>query len=278
MIDKEFVSIDPYKKDEMLFRYIDIQKLVLMVTENALPLSRITAFNDQFEGSYPPTWIEMERLVFRQFFGEMLPVKYREDPDGYLEESKKREYNWRRNNFASCWHANDDESEAMWKLYAGYDKGVAIQTDIASLVEGLPSRYDNKGHKTPIHIDAVKYIDFKHPDMSRWKFGLTPFYLLKRKPFEYEREVRVRTILTPGWGNKEQGVEPEVEGDYILLKTDLKRIVKRVILAPDCSGSYREHVSSVVKEHGFDFRVEDSALAAKPVFLFWADLGFLQGY
>jgi len=273
MIEKDSVSIDPYMEDQRLFRYIDIQKLVLMVTENALPLSRITTFNDPFEGSYPPIWIEMERLIFRHVLGEMLPDKYREDPEGYLEKSKKNEYNWRRNNFASCWHANDDESEAMWKLYAGYDKGIAIQTDIATLVEGLPSRYDTNGHKAPIHIDAVRYIDFKHPDMSRWKSGLTPFYLVKRKPFEFEREVRIRTILSPGWG-----VGPEVEGDFILLKTDLKRIIKRVILAPGCSDSYREQVSSVIKEQGFDFRVEDSALAGKPLFLFWADLGILQGY
>lgn len=79
------------------------------------------------------------------------PIKYLENPKQYLEKARAREIKERGNHFLSCWRADDHESEAMWRLYANYNKGIAIQSDIRTLVQALPSEYDNKGFQPNIH-------------------------------------------------------------------------------------------------------------------------------
>jgi len=56
----------------------------------------------------------------------------------------------------NCWHANDCESEAMWRLYADNGKAVAIETSVDALKESIKSGMS--GHI--VHIYPVKYLDF----------------------------------------------------------------------------------------------------------------------
>jgi hypothetical protein len=45
----------------------------------------------------------------------------------------------KRQVYISCWHANDDESEAMWVLYCGQKDGIALQTSYQRLDSVLHS-------------------------------------------------------------------------------------------------------------------------------------------
>jgi len=277
MIDKNFISIDSYQKDQKLFRYIEIEKLILMITENALPLSRMTLFNDPYEGSYPKRFVEIEKEAFRRISGDKKPQDYRADKEGFLKNSKESEYNWRKNYFISCWHANDFESEAMWRLYSNYHKGIAIQTDLNTLINELPNEYNNKGFKSGINVVEVKYIDFNKPDMSLYKPGFVKTYLLKRKAFDFEKEVRIFTHLGCGYGDEQKGIEPEVEEDHILLKVNLRNIIKKIIIAPDSPDWYRKLISSILEKYKVDFEVENSSLTAKPIHIFWGHMGIIDG-
>ena len=46
----------------------------------------------------------------------------------------------RRFTLVNCWHENQDESDAMWKLYSGVEDGIAIKTDFQSLSKSLPGQ------------------------------------------------------------------------------------------------------------------------------------------
>jgi hypothetical protein len=276
MIAKKAINIANYPKEQKMYRYMEIEKLIFLITENALPLSRITLSNDPYEGSYPKKIIEREKKEFKQILGDMKPQDYRIDKEEFIRKSKERELSWRRNFFVSCWHANDYESEAMWRLYSNYQKGIAIQTDLITLIDELPDRYDNKGFKHGIQIAEVKYIDFNNPEMSFFKPGFVETYLLKRQAFNYEKEIRIFTHLHCGWGNEKIGVEPEIEDDYILLNVNLKNIIKKIIIAPNSPSWYKKLILSILKKYGYDLEVENSSLAEKPSHVFWADMGVID--
>jgi hypothetical protein len=278
MVEKEFIEIGSYNQDQKLFRYLEIEKLLFMITRNALPLTRMSLFDDPYEGSYPKKFLEIERENFTRAFGKKLvPKEYKEDPEGFLKKSRELAFNERRNCFLSCWHANDSESEAMWRLYSSYHKGVAIETDLKTLIEELPSDYDHKGEGFKVHIGAVQYIDFSNPDTRQYvpQFSIMRQWQWKRRAFSFEREVRIHTSVPCGYGDGEK-VVPQVEGDYILLSVDLRHLIHKIIIAPESPSWYRELITSVIQKYGFDFQIEDSALAGEPIHMFWGHIGAID--
>jgi hypothetical protein len=78
----------------------------------------------------------------------------------------------------SCWHMNDYESKAMWKLYA--NKGIAIESTIGQ----FKSSFLRESGENKIYVFPVRYEDFekaeiekghRHYALSRWpEFGMCP--------------------------------------------------------------------------------------------------------
>src|SRR5205807_5294014 len=84
--------------------------------------SRITKFKDPYEGAMPKT------------LRTVLDVLGRDHPkirlaDKLAEEAKLF--------CVSCWHVNDGESAAMWKLYSQEDSGIAVQSSVDRLNKGF---------------------------------------------------------------------------------------------------------------------------------------------
>src|SRR5262249_17685971 len=85
--------------------------------------------------------------------------------------------------FINCWHHSEYESEAMWKLYARNDEGLAIKSSLARLSQSLDVA------KPEIYVAAVEYLDYT--DSSN-VMADSPF-LYKRRSLEHEREIRAFT-------------------------------------------------------------------------------------
>jgi len=81
--------------------------------------------------------------------------------------------------FVSCWHISHHESEAMWKLYARAESGIAIQSTVGDVKERL--RPHNSG--------AVIYYDPSQDVLCSSIFGPHDI-LFKRSHFSWEREYR----------------------------------------------------------------------------------------
>jgi SAM-dependent methyltransferase len=86
----------------------------------------------------------------------------------------------------SCWHINDGESAAMWKLYTAAGSGIAIESTRARLEGAL------QGDR--IIVDQVRYMDFDTDEIEKGHrhYGL----FIKRRSFAHEQELRA-TILLP---------------------------------------------------------------------------------
>lgn len=86
--------------------------------------------------------------------------------------------------FISCWHTNEHESEAMWKLYCKNPaRGVVIKTKRTT----LQAHFETKGLNN-LQLKLVKYVP------NFWIEQYNPesdIFFNKRPSFEYEKEFRV---------------------------------------------------------------------------------------
>jgi hypothetical protein len=214
------VDFAPVERELNLFRFLDFTKYVSMLDQRAVFFTRADQLADPFEGAYPR--------------GSRVREGDREQVGGL-----------RRSVLLHCWHANEHESVAMWRIYLKSEEGVAIQTT----TERLQKAFE------PMHgqafIGAVRYLDYQR-DCVTEAHELSPFFC-KRKAFEYEREVRV-VLRAP-----EPCAEP---GRYVT--ADLSQLIERVVISPAAEPWFEKLVRSVTRRYGFELLIEPSELGYQP--------------
>jgi hypothetical protein len=77
----------------------------------------------------------------------------------------------------------------MWNLYSHENAGIAIQSTTTKL-----SKCFEDNNEDTIWIGKVQYLDFSKDWMDKWNDILEAF-IIKRKSFEYENEIRAITCL-----------------------------------------------------------------------------------
>ena len=152
--------------DATLWKYLDFTKFVSLLDRRALHFSRTDKLDDPFEGTYPrmPGLSGVERRELEKISA--------------VNQSSI---------LVDCWHRNEYESEAMWKLYADWERGLAVRTTFPDMRESFMCEED-------IFIGSVRYIDYETEEIDL-SFQLEP-YITKRKSFEYEQEVRAFSVRT----------------------------------------------------------------------------------
>jgi len=149
----------------------------------------------------------------------------------------------------NCWHASEDESEAMWRLYSDNGKAVAIETTLVALSRSI----ELKDSSHVVHINPVKYLDFfdstlKPPDCVV-EGHLAP--LLKRRSYQHEREVRAfiaKMAPDPRAGADISFWKPEPAR----LPIDLQTLVKGIYISPYATAPFPSSVLKVCELLGVD--------------------------
>jgi hypothetical protein len=164
---------------------------------------------------------------------------------------------------ASCWCRLLTESDAMWRLYARNDDGIAIGTTIGTLKNQINAIATNLAGEAPIVFDgAVCYAD--HQDAESVNAGSLFRFFLKRSAFAQEQEYRLVAALPALRG--EEGVgdadEPSVKG--FAFHIDPETLIAEVIVAPLAADWYENAVRAVVQAFAPTLRVRRSSLAERP--------------
>ncbi len=222
---------------------MDFTKLVSMLENGGLFLPMVAKLDDPFVGSYARGNEVLRPLVYRHF-----PNKFNLSAGQMVQ--KLREFVP-----ASCWHGNEQESAAMWKLYARTNEAVCVQTTFRRLRSAIGST---------ARVGVVRYVDYE-TDWVPESNPLAPF-LYKRKSFEHEHEIRA--LIPPE--NAAQILEEKNSGSGEAgkwIKLDISQMVERVFIAPDAPDWFYELVKQVTNryEHGA-IPVVRSALSQEPFY------------
>ena len=234
-------SLEKPALPDKLWRYMDFTKFIAMLVNRGLFMSRLDRLGDAYEGWIPET----PRAKYRGFFQEKFFKRDR--------QLRKRAAILRKRVYVNCWHANDNESDAMWKLYLTGEDGIAIYTTCRSLRSALEQSSEELWLYRVIYADQTKE-PIHGGSMLR-------ACLTKRPPFAHEKEVRL-----VWWNNRATGQRTKaggsLEGFYV--KCDLEKLMERVHIAPTCNPWFGPIVKDVIEKYGIKAQVLPSVLNLPP--------------
>lgn len=246
MYEEHPVFEPPPDRDTSLWRYMDFTKFAWMLDQRALFFSRADLLGDRFEGAYSAANIALR------------PVVYGEHAEQMSARFEPIHRALPRYTVVNCWHMNESESAAMWRLYLKSGEGVAIRSTFRRLTESFSE------FESAVYIGVVKYADYEREWIPE-RNSLSTF-VHKRRSFEHEREVRaIRQDLSPDdSGRIDLTRERFAAGEAVPVRLDT--LIERVYVAPGAATWLRDLVASVALRFGLDAEIVQSRLDADPVY------------
>lgn len=252
-MEPEYDKILP---EAILWRYMDLAKFISLISKRKLFFASAESFEDIFEGAKgnterKPQWDNYYLDFFRHAIQTFPGARPEELTDDYVRMNSKRLLSEmeaagkisRKHTFISCWHCNQHESEAMWKLYStNVRNAVAIQTTYQQLYEALD-------RSPEITIGKIKYIDY-----STQFSPINGAYWYKRKSFEYEQEVRA---IIQNKGTYAGGIEKEI---------DLEKLISAIYISPYAPRWFEDVVVDIVDKYELHKPVYHSDMTKQPFY------------
>ena len=257
-------SLEPNAR---IWRYMSLDKFIDLLSTKSLYMSPVTAFkkSDPYEGQEHPQVAQLWADIFGPFeedFAkvvrqmEILSIGNSVDMEAFAalksridhmpEERDRIGCKMRHSVRGCCWHANDGESEAMWKIYGDSGKSVAIVSTVGALASSLLA----DGIEEVIDIVPVKYLDFRlkylPAKLKDFKGRIT---VTKRVAYEHEREIRLTIRPAPKdpreWQRENFGLP-----NPIRLPVNTGELIQEIQISPYTFEPFASSVKTVCKIFG----------------------------
>jgi hypothetical protein len=218
-------------------------KYCALLRTRKLHFGSTALFDDHWEGSHGMWYgagVDLISLATRVSWSGMA-----------LNEFSSRWNRWVRGwTFANCWHMNELDSEAMWKLYANDEGAVAIQSTYARLRAVLPA---------DVGIGRVYYIDYyaSPPTPHPFKGYPNPF-VFKRKSLQHERELRALVQRLPTGVGGDVNLWASNQASAISFTVDLAELVESVHVQPGAPHWLAATVADVTAKYTLDVVVDQA--------------------
>lgn len=199
---QEHPKIETPADDTVVWRYMDLPRLLALLHSGSLYLCRLDRLRDPWEGRLPPLARAAIRSAAAGFdaFAQRMPETF----------------------FVNCWHESSCESAALWEQY-GRSRGLAIKSTVGRLKGS--SRAERQ-----FLIGRVRYLDYSSAELE----GGIPNFLvpafLKRRSFEHEHEVR---ILLWDLARSSDRLDWSIVKESYELPVDLRVLIDSIYLSPE---------------------------------------------
>ncbi len=189
---------------------MDFSKYVDLVKTGELHFARA----DKLEDPYDCSWM--------QFFGEPYKQLSSANPPEAKERTRQVNTFERLFVYLNCWHVNDHQSAALWKLYSENKyETIAIQTTFGKLKSEIENKWSRNGGP---HIAKVKYVledagepIGNHPEGRLFSALSRANIIYKRPSFKHEEELRAFIY---------QGFEKEIKEMRLRNEAHLEKLMK----------------------------------------------------
>ena len=223
-------------EDIQIRRYMDLDKLIVLLETNKLVAKRRKEYTDEHE-SLPPL----------MYTFAVTPCG--EHPQMSVKEkifTQAKRYSEIRELPTSCWTKNNHESYLMWKSYAS-NMGVCIQSSSHRLIQSLTNSEDIKVNDYDIYCGSMNYYQaVKVPMREEWMFW-------KDREFSDEKEFRFYFEF-----NKDDNKDDSIK----LIPINPSILIEKVILSPFIDINARHKLASILqREYGIN--VEPSKIKIK---------------
>jgi len=228
--------------EEQLWKYFRLDRFISTLNDCRMYFASANQFIDPFEGAVA---VQMNVPPPDPRYAEM-------------DIGERAFFELKRLTKISCWHRAAFESDAMWKLYAGEHKGIAICTTPERMTAAFkPFRLKPEYGIEDLWAGSVQYVDLTRVRMRG--ANMLERFFFKHRAFEWEREFRLAISVRMA---EESGVS--VPPDGIFVDVDLTVLVDRIILGATTTPEERAIVTEHVRRVGLVDRLELSTLLGKP--------------
>lgn len=227
--------------DEQLWRYMRSERFASLVDSRTMYFAAASQFADPFEGAV---------AVMSPDF----PVDPRYEGLDFIEDALRQ---MKRLTKVNCWHRSEFESDAMWHLYAGRRRGVAICTTPVRVRDAFaPFRFEPAFGEEELIAGPVRYLDLTQ---VRLKVSDGDRFFHKHRAFEWEREFRL--VISTAYA-EENGVR--VPEDGIVVEVDPIALISQIVLGPDLEQGEVALIMDHAAAAGLADRVVKSTLLGRP--------------
>jgi hypothetical protein len=228
----------PDDADAIIWRYVDLPKLIRMFQTGSLWFARADTLGDPHEGAYGLA--AQMRAPRRVVSG----IPYALGTGMGVANARVVSHT-----YINSWHLSPVESAAMWKIYAGDGQGIAIRSTFDRLCKSLTSPMPE------VVIGKIEYVDVGTAVVPTGNV-FRPFFI-KRPPFAYEHELRAMFLHGDDSG---QPVGINVDADLSVL-------LDAIVISPHCPQWFSEAVAAVAERLGpAGVTVVDSTMSLPPAF------------
>jgi hypothetical protein len=222
---------------------MDLARFISLLQKSSLYFPSVSqlAMADPYEGRFPyqqaVAMADPKSWVLPENPGEKFTEEQRANIIAQVARTfiPQRESEALFHTYVSCWHANQAESDAMWRLYSLQGQGIAVRTTFKRLREALD--------KEPKEICAgrVKYIDYGWHSIEMQDGMYVVFH--KRESFAHEQEVRLAYQIPEG--------ERKAVGQAFTPYVDLNDLIEQILVSPAAPAWTVDVVAELVARFGF---------------------------
>lgn len=257
------IQLDLYDDTQVVWRYMDFTKFLSMLQYKALFFCSCSLMQkmDPFEGEYPKN--NLKNLRDKKDFVQ-LSREYTQKPAAYRRK-------FLENVGINCWHANDTENAAMWKVYLSSKDGIAVKSTIKNLKESFNLNEEDVVYIGNIHYNNYEFndIDMNYNEylenvieladkeiskkflsdsdiLNKLAKHYYPLIMSKRKEFEYGKEIRLISPINQKTKTK------RLKNDGKFVNSDLNTLIDEIIISPSSDKWYVDLVKDVVKSYGLE--------------------------
>lgn len=231
--------------NEVIWRYFRFERFISLLKSGQLYFASANQFPDLFEGAVA---VQVNLPPPDPRYAEMEP-----DEHAFFELKRLTKIN--------CWHRATYESDAMWKLYAGEHKGIAICSTPDRISAAIkPFRFKPEYGVEDLWAGPVQYLDLTQVRMKA--LGSPHRFFFKHRAFEWEKEFRLAISL-----EKAEMFAVPVPEDGILVEVDLGVMVDRIVLGSTTPPNERAITTDNCEHAGLSDRLELSTLLGKPRYI-----------
>jgi len=166
--------------------------------------------------------------------------------------------------FLNCWHINDNQSDAMWKIFLDTKNGIAIKSTVGALIKSLDASLDD------VFISKVYYRDFDKVTFNELmneeqnklfggRGGSLNQFNYKRISFEHEKELRLYHIDLPIPHAIKDGI-PREPLTHKRIDIALSSLINEIVIAPFADEWFENLVKQIVEKLNYNFEVTKSNL------------------
>lgn len=205
------IQLDLYDDTQVVWRYMDFTKFLSMLQYKALFFCSCSLMQkmDPFEGEYPKN--NLKNLRDKKDFVQ-LSREYTQKPAAYRRK-------FLENVGINCWHANDTENAAMWKVYLSSKDGIAVKSTIKNLKESF-----NLNEEDVVYIGNIHYNNYEFNDIDMNYNEYSPI----------NQKTKTKRL----------------KNDGKFVNSDLNTLIDEIIISPSSDKWYVDLVKDVVKSYG----------------------------